>query len=123
MSQQLLNSRIASFISAADYSASGINTLMILSNAADNQVTQATADTEAIGVLMNNPKSGEAAAVALGDTVKVYLSGSITRGDRVSSYTGGKVIALGSQHNVFGLALESGSDGDLIEVLVQKYYK
>ncbi len=82
----------------------------------------------AIGILQNNPKSGEEAVVRLVGTTKAVAAGSISAGTRVKATTAGKIEAIGTagatEQEVIGVALESsGGDGEIIEIfLIQESY-
>ncbi len=92
-----------------------------------NQVDVNEADTtECIGVLLNNPKKGEAARVKLacsGGTAKVIASGAVSIGDDVSADTGGKVKASTTKGDwIVGKAItEALADGDIIEIFLRPY--
>lgn len=90
--------------------------------------TLAGAGAQALGVLQNNPASGDAAGVRVMGVSKVVLGGTVAVGDLISSdanakgvkYTAASVAAgtpepLSGTH-VLGIALEAGDAGDLIAV-------
>lgn len=83
------------------------------------------AGAQALGVLQNNPKSGQGAGVRVLGVSKVVYGGSISLGDKVASDGAGKartalaadVIAgtpepLAGDH-VIGIALEAGAAGEV----------
>jgi len=119
MSQKNLNSRVLTFKAGEDLS-SKYNYLVMLSS---GNVVLATADAVVIGSLENKPKSGEAAEVAIGDTVKIIAGDSVTKDDEIVSDANGKGIARTTEHNVFGIALETVSAGEVFECLVRPCYK
>ena len=88
-----------------------------------------TAHLNAIGVLQNEPKSGEAAVVrpiGAGGTTKVKCGGAITIGKRVKVDTDGMVItestANATEQYCIGVALEAaGADGDIIEIALAPF--
>jgi len=116
MSQDLAT-RVISLKSTNDLS-ERLYHLVALDTANDQSIVLAGADAECIGSLQNKPKAGETAAVAIGETVKVVLGGTVTRGDNIVSDATGRGIARTTQLNVFGKALMSGVAGSVIEVLV-----
>lgn len=82
-----------------------------------------TSHVDAIGILQNEPESGEAGSVRVVGTTKAMASESITAGERVIVGTDGKLDAVdtagSSEQRVIGVALESASaDGDIIEILL-----
>lgn len=111
------NLQCESFIAGADLSAlqftcvamSGVNTVV--------SATAATAPV--LGVLQNNPESGQTATVAYGGIVKVLAGGAITQGDKVTATTGGAVITTTTDTNhVLGFALDTAASGDYARVLI-----
>lgn len=73
----------------------------------------------AVGVLQNDPKSGELASVAILGTSKVVAGGAITEGDFVSPTAAGKAQTTVATQYPRGIALEAAAaDGDIIEILL-----
>lgn len=99
------------------------------------QAVLAGAGEAAIGILQNNPASGQVATVRTAYTTKAAAGGTIAAGARVASDANGKMVVatagrtntsdagasadalIGS--NVIGTALEGGADGEIIAVLIQ----
>lgn len=88
-------------------------------------ITNANAPDLPIGILQNDPASGEAADIAHEGVAKAEYGGTITRGDSLAMDNTGKlitdaVVADGSAVDLYHLAkaLESGSSGDVREVLI-----
>ena len=83
-----------------------------------------TAHLNAIGILQDKPKSGEAAVVRVQGTTKVKAGGTIAVGARVSITTSGKAItettASATEVLLIGTALEAAIDGDIFEILLEK---
>jgi hypothetical protein len=70
-----------------------------------------------LGVLQNNPASGEIAVYRFLGTSKVKLGGTVAIGDWVTTDSAGEGVATTTDGNiVIGKALEAGVDGDIIEV-------
>jgi hypothetical protein len=120
MAQQLLNSRVLTFKAGEDLSTK-IYYLVKLNT--DGTIVLADADAPVIGVLQDKPKAGEPASVAIGETSKVILGGDVSIGDELVSDANGSAVARTEEHNVFGIALENGVAGDIIEVLLRPIYK
>jgi len=114
-----VNSRTLTFDAGADLSA---NQYYLTKLDANGDVVLATADAVVIGSLQNKPKAGEAATIAIGETVKVVAGGNVKIDDLIVSNASGKGITRTTEHNIFGIALEDGSDGSVIEVLVRPLY-
>ena len=84
-------------------------------------VCDAAADI-AIGVLQNDPKTGEAAMVAVGTGgCKAKAGGTIAAGDRVGTDANGKVITK-TRGWLLGWAEEAGVDNQIIEVYLSPGY-
>lgn len=125
MAQQLLNSRLLSFKAGADLSASMYKLVKLDSN---GDIVLSANNDLVVGVLQSQPKSGEVGAVAIGETSKVKLGGTVAIGNKVISDANGNAIlrptpAVGQtvHYNVVGIALEAGVSGDIIEVLIKQY--
>lgn len=90
------------------------NEVNIASNAA------ATSALGAIGVLMNNPDSGQAASIAYLGEVKVVAGGAITAGVLITNNSSGRATAAVSGDILVGRALEAaGANGETIRALIQ----
>lgn len=88
------------------------------------QVSNANAQ-RPIGILQNDPISGEAADVAIAGVCKAEYGGNITRGDTLANNNSGELIsdaevADGSAVDLHHVAdaLESGVDGDIRKVVL-----
>lgn len=76
----------------------------------------------AVGVVENKPLQNEACAVNILGTTKAIAGGNITAGSKVISNSAGKVVALpitAGVYNVFGIALDNGTEDAEIEVLIR----
>lgn len=74
-----------------------------------------------IGVLQNDPASGEEAAVATAGTSRLEMAANCDRGERIMATTGGKgTPADADQKATVGVALTSNAEGDggFIEVSI-----
>ena len=88
----------------------------------DDSVVIGTLDCVVIGSVENKPAALTAASVAYAGIVKVVLGDTVTRGGLVVSNASGQAIPKASNHNVFGLALQSGVVNQVIDVLVMRFY-
>jgi hypothetical protein len=77
----------------------------------------------AIGVVTNNPASGEVASVAIGGIVKVVAGASITAGAVISSTSDGKAQTAASGDLVLGVALTAADNGDVFSMIFQPGHK
>ena len=109
---------------AADYSSTGKNKLVKVTNSSGNATaTQTTALTDSvIGVLQNNPRSGEAGTIVSSGVVFLTVNASganIVPGDAISPSTtaGVGIKAAGAGTIVVGIALTGATtDGATIVV-------
>jgi hypothetical protein len=108
-----------SFLAAADLSAKRYH---IVKQTSDTEVNLATAATDKIvGTLYNDPVSGQEASVdgllaGKPGTGLVKLGGTVSYGSRLTTNSDSEAIATTTTGNVvFGIALQEGVDGDLIE--------
>jgi len=88
---------------------------------ADGQVDLADADAEnCIGVLINDPASGEAATVVISGKTMVTAGGAITAGDEVVTDTSGDAVELTTSSSAtaitMGYALEAAADGQVFGI-------
>lgn len=89
---------------------------------ASNGCALAGANSRALGVLQNKPKSGEAATVLTEGQTKVVAGGAFAIGDYVKSDAAGKAVqvaaeAAGTIVELLGIALEAaGAAGDTVEI-------
>ena len=114
---------ILAFDAGADLSANQYNFVTL---SEDNSVTVASLATARanIGILQNDPKSGQRASVST-DGISIIVAGAaITVNDLVTTNSSGRAITkpASGTYVVMGRALEAaGADGDLIS-MVQKPY-
>lgn len=89
---------------------------------ASGQAAVANATSLVVGILQNNPPSGQAATVAYSGVSKARAGGVIAAGARVTSDASGNVIAAATAGDaVIGVALEGAASGDYIKVLLAQY--
>jgi hypothetical protein len=74
----------------------------------------------AIGVLQNDPNTGQAAAIAIDGVSKVVAAAAITTGAAVASNADGKAVTAASGEFILGIALETGADGRTISIALNK---
>ena len=106
-------SQSMTYIAGADLSAKK-NTFVKLSD--EKTVVACGAGEKGIGVLMNEPKSGEMAEIAaFGGGAKIKASAALALMVSVASDANGKATAAGAGDFVFGFLTEaSGADGDIV---------
>lgn len=112
---------IPGFVATGDLSSSQYKLVKLASTAGAVKVCSAATDVS-IGVLYNEPASGEAALVAHGGVVKMLSEASVTAGAYVAPSTTGraKVTTTGND-DVVGIALTAGDAGDIISVLWARF--
>jgi hypothetical protein len=86
----------------------------------DRQVALQTSSGGAVlGLLQNDPKSGEAAHVAVGGIAPGRYGAAVTRGDLLMcEVTTGRLVTATAALYAIAMALESGADGELHDVLI-----
>jgi hypothetical protein len=83
----------------------------------DGQVDLADAAGEnAIGVLLNDPASGEAATVAVSGKVMVTSGGTIAAGAQIQTDASGDALTAAAGDVVLGYALEAAVDGQVFAI-------
>ncbi len=71
----------------------------------------------ALGVLQNDPESGQVALVRVSGVTKIKVgSGGLTAGDGVQAASDGTAITASTGDYVIGLALNTGAEGALVPV-------
>lgn len=72
-----------------------------------------------IGVLGNRPKADDAALVHCGGFVKVRAGGTIALGGNISTDANGDAVtSTTSNHYIVGRAMEAGTDGQIIQIML-----
>lgn len=110
--------RIPGLVAGADLSAKQYHVVMLVTTA--KQVKASTGATAGnIGILQNDPASGEAASVVGGGMTKAYAGGNINAGDFVTANTTAQCVATTTANNkTVGKALTGATAGQLFEVFV-----
>lgn len=110
---------VTGFAAAADLSGKQYHFVRASAANACNQSSLAS-DTAVLGVLQNNPQSGQAATIAQQGLSKVVAGGSITVNALVTTNGSGRAAAAVSGDMVMGRALEAAAnDGEVITVALQ----
>jgi hypothetical protein len=112
------NKTVVSLVAGQDLSS---NQYYFVEVASDGEVDPvSTAGNFAEGVLTNDPDAqGKAASVAIDGIVKVSCGGTVTRGGGVAADTNGQAVDATSGDAILGTALEAGSSGDIIRILLK----
>jgi Uncharacterized conserved protein (DUF2190) len=79
--------------------------------------TISAANSAALGVLQNKPKSGEDASVAVLGHMKAYAGGTITKGARLKVTTSGWLVVVASGDGTCGKSLQAANSGSLVEFI------
>lgn len=113
---------IGHLAAAADYSTTGQYRGMIASTAANHTAVLASvAGQQIIGVLRNEPASGEACEIVESGIAKGIAGGTIVRGDRLSVDANGAFVAASGAGAICGVALESAASGAIFSMLVERH--
>lgn len=111
--------RIPGLVAGVDLSAKQYHVVMLSTTA--KQVKVSSGPTVAnIGILQNDPASGEAASVCGAGLTKAVAGGVIAAGDMVSANSTGRCAASTTANNkLIGKAITAaGADGDLFEIFL-----
>lgn len=71
----------------------------------------------ALGVLQNNPASGQAATIAVGGITKVLAGATVAIGEQLATTSAGKAAPATGGQVILGEAMSGGGDGVLISML------
>ncbi len=116
---------VPGLVAGADYSASSNQfTIVKQSTTAPGTVLQCGAATDKIlGVLQDNPSSGQAATVTREGESKVVAGGTVTEGDTLTTNASGQAVTAvdGTDTTKYrlGIALESAVSGQVFRVALQ----
>jgi hypothetical protein len=110
-------------IASGDLSSSQYKLVRLASTAGACVIVDGDQTDVVLGVLYNDPTSGQPAEIAIGPVVKAQAEASLSAGDYVSGDTTGRLKATTTANDdVFGVLLEaSSSAGDLVRVLVRGF--
>lgn len=72
-----------------------------------------------VGILQNEPNTGQPATIVYNGVSKAVCGGSVTAGAKVTTDAAGKMVAATTGQAVVGVALASGASGEVIPVLVR----
>ena len=104
-------------IAGADLSAAQYKFLE--SNSSGTVTVTNSAGEYVLGVLQNNPASGNAATVAIFGISKVVLGGTVAINDQISTDASGRAIAATTGHKIVGIAIKGGAVGEIGSVLLR----
>lgn len=109
---------IQAFEAGADLSA--LQYTFVKHGADGKKVVGAGADEKSVGILMNAPKSGEQAEVAVAGGAKLKSGGTIGLGASIRSDAAGvgKAVTSGFAH---AIAMDSAVANDIIPVLIDRH--
>jgi hypothetical protein len=111
------------FVASGDLSSSQYKLVRLASTAGAVVIVDGDQTDVVLGVLYNDPTSGQAAEVAIGPVVKAQAEASLSAGDYVTGDTTGRLKATTTANDdVIGVLLEaSSSAGDIVRVLVRGF--
>lgn len=110
---------ITGFAAAADLSGKQYHFVRASAANACNQ-SSLGGDAAMLGVLQNNPNTGQAATIAQAGMSKVYAGAAVSANALVTTNGSGRAVTAASGDMVAGRALEaSGNDGEVITVMLQ----
>lgn len=82
--------------------------------------TPAASGESILGILQNNPIQGEAADIMVTGVSKAVIQGSVSIGQLLMSVPGGKLAVATSGKLAVAQALQTGVDGNVVTVLLQR---
>ena len=95
---------------------------IVYMSAADTVTFATTATAVSIGILQNDPDTGEAAVVRVLGTSKIKMEDAESRGAMITaSATGMGVSADADKNWVIGTLLEAAAAGDIAELLISRF--
>lgn len=103
-------------LAGADLSATGQYRFVEQSTAGTVTVCNSAGE-NALGVLQNNPTSGQAAVVAVGGVSKITAGATIAIGDQLATTAAGKAAPATNGQVILGEAMTGGADGSIISML------
>jgi hypothetical protein len=117
MSQVYLASKIQAFTAGADLSTHQYK--LVKFDATNNSVILCGNAEKPMGVLMNNPASGELAEVAVQGGAKVKIGSTMsTLGGSIASAANGVARAAVAGEWAIGTQQDSGVSGDIIPIII-----
>lgn len=107
-----------SFVAGADLSAKQFCGVKV--NSSGLAVAANATDLNQVGVIQNNPASGQAATVRIAGVTKAKAGGTVAAGDRVTTDANGAFVAATTGKQVMGVALTGAASGDVFTVLLSE---
>lgn len=104
-------------VAGADLSSSQFK--FVESNSSGTATVCNSAGEYALGVLQNDPTSGNAATIATSGISKVVLGGTVAINDQISTDASGRAIAATTGHKILGIAIKGGAVGEIGSVLLR----
>lgn len=104
-------------VAGADLSSSQYK--FVESNSSGTATVCNTAGEYALGVVQNDPTSGQAATIAVSGVSKVVLGGTVAINDQISTDNSGRAIAATTGHKILGIAIVGGAVGNIGSVLLR----
>lgn len=72
-----------------------------------------------LGVLQNDPTSGQAGTVAVSGVTKVVAGGNVAIGAKVATTAAGKALTATTGHQIMGEAISGGALDEVISILLR----
>ncbi len=115
MAYQIPGFKLGTLVANADYSAKQFYLMKV--NSSGNAELSGAGEA-AIGVLQNEPASGKSAELMTFGVSKVQYGNTVTQGQQLMSDANGKAVPHTGTNEVIGVALESGSSGEIGTALI-----
>lgn len=114
-----LKPQVLAFLAGADLSTHQYKMVKFGSSA--SEVVLCGAGEDAIGVLMNAPKQGEQAEVAVAGGAKVKVASTVTLGASAASGASGVGVNAGAATKALGKFMDAGVTGDIVAILIDRH--
>lgn len=119
MSQITQQVIIQNFVAGEDLTSYRYHLVTISGSTARTVVRCSSQGQSAVGVLVNKPGSGEAAAVCMLGITKVMVGGTIYAGDKFTTSVSATAITLASsENNCAGMVLSNVASGALVDAII-----
>jgi hypothetical protein len=118
MGYELGIQEMGTLTAAASYTANQYD-LVEINSTVDQAVLASVLGQSVMGVLTNDPASGEACSIAYAGVSRVRYGGTVAKGDLLVANASGRAVAAsaGGQY-VIGRALEAGANGEIGTMLI-----
>ncbi|CDH43839.1 DUF2190 family protein [Candidatus Contendibacter odensensis] len=98
---------------------SAVQYQFVKQNSSGQAVVCSVAGEKALGVLQNNPTSGQSATVAYEGITKVQAAATIVPGNDIATNAAGKAVVALTTNKILGECISGGATGEIISILIR----